>query len=289
MTFALREGDRVLITGATGWFGETARCFVPAWVATLCTSSRPQCGCIEFSLDEVKAFAPSVVMNFAFLTREKVDVLGVERFRAINSRLLDEFAASASLPSVRGVVTVSSGAAITAPDHPYGQLKRQEEELALSLVSASRSVSVIRAYSVSGALVRNARAYAFSDMVLQAELGEIPIRSDVLTSRRYVSVQDVLTLSVLEVNSGNSGVVETGGELVEMQDLAERVRDVVNPEATISRPHLVDSSTSVYASDGTSWVEACGRHGYVAASLEQQIADVSRGLRERTAAGEVFD
>lgn len=289
MTFALGEGDRVLITGATGWFGRTARSLVPTGVATLCTSSRSQAGCIEFSLDEVKAFAPTVVLNFAFLTREKIQIVGLDRFRSTNSQLLEEFVASASLPSVRCVVTVSSGASITEPDNPYAQLKRQEEELALSLASPSRTVSVVRAYSVSGALVQNPGAYAFSDMVMQAELGEIRIRSEVPTYRRYVSVEDVLTLSVLEVNSGNSGVVETGGELVEMQDLAQRVRDVVNPEINISRPAVLGSASSVYASDGTSWEQACARHGYVAASLEQQIADVSRGLRERGAAGEVFD
>lgn len=285
MTLALQESDRVLITGATGWFGRTAQQLLPKHVVRLCTASSARQGCIEYSFHAVREFAPTVVLNFAFLTREKLDTLGPEEFKVVNEELLQRFQAVTELPSVRGAVTVSSGAAITEPEHPYGELKNREEEIALSF-ARSKSVNVIRAYSVSGGMVLRPRAYAFSDFILQAESGSIRIRADQPTFRRYVSVADALSLAILEVNSGHSGVVETGGPLVEMQELAEVIRLMVNPTAVIDRVPLVSQGESVYASDGQSWDEACARHGYVPATLEQQITDVAESLRARALHGE---
>ena len=287
MTLALFESDRVVITGATGWFGRTARLLMPPEVKTLPLASRARDGCREFSLEDIRKFKPTMVLNFAFLTREKASILGAETFRAANIDLLEKFRCIASLPSVRGIVTVSSGAAIMEPDHPYGELKLREEELALSY-AADRAVSILRAYSVSGGLVRQPRSYAFSDLILQSQTGSILVRSDHPTFRRYVSVSDALCLAVLDVNAGHSGIIETGGALIEMAELADKVRTVVNPAAHVSRVPLTGLEGSVYASDGVSWDEACDRNGYEWLPLEQQIAAVAESLQTRASQGEEF-
>lgn len=121
----------------------------------------------------MREYEPTHVANFAFLTRERVAHEGYDTFVRTNRSLLGRFVSASSLPSVRAVLTVSSGAALdsTASSiqrNPYGYLKRIEEAAALSLVGSARSVVVARAWSVSGPYVRRPRAYAFSDFILSA-------------------------------------------------------------------------------------------------------------------------
>lgn len=278
MLAGLRRTDRIAVLGARGWLGRTLLSLLPKDVSVLRTASSVDELHCEWSWERVQEFAPTVVANFAFLTRERVSAEGVEAFTEINSRLLDEFERTANLPSVRAVLTVSSGAAVTEPDQPYGALKVREEQMAADLSSAGRSSVILRAYSVSGPYVRRPRDYAFSDFILQAHEGRVSIAADHLVFRRYVSASDAVAVAVTSALAGWSGTIDTGGELVEMGELAHRVVSRVNPQATIERPDVDRSLVSTYASDDVSWRQACERLGYVPIDLDEQIGVTARGL-----------
>lgn len=280
MLAGLQPTDRIAVLGARGWFGQTLVGLLPADVPILLTASRADELHGEWSWEQVQEFAPTVVANFAFLTRERIASEGVEEFTTVNTRLIDQFQRTASLSSVRAVLTVSSGAAVTEPDKPYGALKLIEERVAGELASPDRASVVLRAYSVSGPFVRRPRDYAFSDFIVQAHEGRVSIAADELVFRRYVSVSDALTVAARSALSGWSGTVDTGGELVEMGELAQRVVSVVNPTAVIERPEVDHGRIQTYASDDASWVDACERLGYVPMDLDEQIRVTARGLLE---------
>ena len=278
MTLGLDPTERVAVLGARGWFGQTLCSLLPDAVRVFRTASSPDEVHREWSVTALEEFAPTLLVNCAFLTREREKVEGMEKFHSVNTRLIEQFGATAQLPSVRAVVTISSGAAVTDPDTPYGSLKAVEERVAVDVMSPDRSSVVLRAYSVSGPYVRRPRDYAFSNFILQAPSGTIAIQAGHPVYRRYVSVSDALEVAVASAVGGWSGVIETGGELLEMGQLAERVVSVVNPAAVVTRSPSDSRPPETYASDATSWRQACDRLGFVSMDLDQQIEETSRGL-----------
>jgi hypothetical protein len=282
--------ERALIIGAGGWFGQTllASHLLTKKSQTLLVGSKSgeivvlnqKFDVHKWSYELVKAFQPNMVFNFAFLTREKVQMLGLDGFAAQNQKLTEQFLKTVTLPSVKCAMTVSSGVARldylankTFNEEPYGYLKRIEEERFMQECEVPNTV-VLRAFAVSGAFVSRPQDYAFSDLILQANRGSMAIKAREPVFRSYVSVEDSLKLVVSLWNIGYSGVVETGGDLVEMTKLAELIREIVNPRATINRPPLLDDKPSVYASSDGSWDAACLAVGLKTMNLRDQIQAV---------------
>jgi len=101
--------------------------------------------------------------------------------------------------------------------------------------------------------------------------------------RRYVGASDALQVAVRSALEGWSGTIETGGPLVEMAELAERIVARVNPAATISRAEADGLPAQTYASDDATWQQACDRLAFVPMDLDQQIDETARVLvREST-------
>lgn len=286
----LLAGQRILILGAGGWFGTTLldelKVFPRASVLALASRRRThQVNQRVWHLqtwDEylVRAFQPTVVANFAFLTRERFDAANPVSYIASNRALIAQFMTAASLPSVSIALTCSSGAAtiVSADLNPYGRLKHEEEQAALALARSGRTVVVGRAWSVSGPHVRRPHAYAFSDLILQAATGEMFITAEQPTYRRYVDVGDFLHVCLGLATQMWSGVIDSGGELVEMRELAELIRQQINCRARISRATVTTHAARVYASSNENWNEACVRFGAQPASLEQQVHMTAQGL-----------
>ena len=279
MDLGLRPDDRVLVLGASGWFGRE--------LAALMSVSESGCMVLEVpgpssevmvSEAQMRDFAPTVIINFAFLTRERLVQEGIKNFTRMNEELTNRFLSLAQLPSVRSSITVSSGAAVTESNEPYGRLKAAEETGALALATDERAVVVVRAYAVTGGYVRRPREYAFSDFIVQAPEGLVRVQADRPVFRRYCAVSDVLTVALRSVSRGRSGVFETGGTLVEMGDLARRVIAVVNPRAEMERAALVSDVPSVYHSDDQQWQEWYCAVDITPRTLDEQIRDAAQIL-----------
>ena len=270
--------DRVLVLGASGWFGTTFMDLTPRSTPLLPVASSKR-GIFEAWDDAtVLRFAPTVVVNFAALTLDQLPKLGLRQFTDTNQILADRMLEVAQRASVRLVLTVSSGAAITQPSGPYARIKAYEEARALSLANYHRQVIVLRAYSVSGPHVKRPHSYALPSFVLQAMRGRVMVEARHPTHRRYTSVRDLLMVGLKRGQAGWSGVIESGGELVEMGELARRVVAVVNRDAVIERPTYYPDPVSTYASDNSSWIEACNQTGLVPENLETQIERTAQGL-----------
>lgn len=212
------------------------------------------------------------------MTRERVAREGEESFVSTNRELMERFERYAEFPTVRGALTVSSGAAVTEPHHPYGRMKAEEEKRALTLATSKRGVVVMRTYSVSGPHVRRPRAYAFSNMICQSEEGEIRIQSHAPVFRRYCSVGDAIAVTMRSISGGRSGVFETGGPLVEMGELAQSIRATVAPRARILRDLNPEAPEQRYHSDNVSWQEWSSAVGLEPAGLTEQIRLVAATL-----------
>jgi nucleoside-diphosphate-sugar epimerase len=287
--------DRILVTGATGWLGRTAvDLLAPLGLPTLALASRArtihvggrEIDCRVWDDDEVTAFAPTVVLDCAFLTRDRVADLPLEEYVAANRVLTDRLMYATRLPGVRLALTVSSGAAIyphdaldgPIEDNPYGYLKREAEHRLVQTANESGATPVVvRAWSISGAHVQKPQGYALGSMIRSTHDGAIRIMARRPVFRRYVLAEELLALGIAEGGVGPA-TIDSGGELVEMADLAARIAAVVRPEATISRDDVDPRDPDRYHSDGLDWEQRCRTWGLASAPLDRQIEITARGV-----------
>ena len=71
-------------------------------------------------------------------------------------------------------------------------------------------------------------------MIQDANAGAIRIMARRRVFRRYVVAEELLALGIAEGGVGPA-TIESGGELVEMAELAARIAAVVRPDAVITR------------------------------------------------------
>lgn len=287
--------DRVLITGASGWFGRSAIALLTHahsadWVRENCLLAASSqrvidvlgSGCFEVrraDTSTVEAFAPRLILNCAFPTRDRVEDLGFDAYVSLARRLSEELLDWSCLESVERVVTMSSGASVPSEkfpadlaENPYGTLKSAEAVALLDLASTrDLNAQVCRVWAVSGPHVQHPRSYALSDFILQARLQQrIVVRAAVPVIRAYASVDDILAIALAEVVR-TSGLFDVGGEVVEVGDLAEAVAEEFTGVG-VSRPEFdALAPADRYCSSGVDWEEACLRWGYEAAGLKEQI------------------
>ena len=290
--------DRVLITGASGWLGRTALdLLAPLGLPTLALASRAriirvggcEIGCRVWDDREVAAFAPTVVLDCAFLTRGRVADMPLDEYVAANRTLTERLVYATQLPGVRLALTVSSGAAVhphdaldgPIEDNPYGYLKREAEYRLAEAAAESGAVPVVaRAWSISGAHVQKPQGYALGSMIRDADAGAIRIMARRPVFRRYVLAEELLALGIAEGGVGPA-TIDSGGELVEMAELAARIAAVVRPDAVITRGEVDPRDPDRYHSDGHDWEKRCQNWGLASAPLDRQIEITARGVLGR--------
>lgn len=285
--------DRILITGASGWLGRTALdLLAPLGLPTLALASRAriirvadrEIECHVWDEQEVAAFEPTVVLDCAFLTRDRVAAMPLDEYVAANRALTERLVYATQLPDIRLALTVSSGAAVypydaldgPVEDNPYGYLKREAEHRMAQAATESGAVPVVvRAWSISGAHVQKPQGYALGSMIQAAASGAIVIRARRPVFRRYVLAEELLALGIAEGGVGPA-TIDSGGELVEMAELAARIAAVVRPDAVISRDKIDPCDPDRYHSDGQDWEKRCHRWDLASEPLERQIEITAR-------------
>ncbi len=287
--------ERVLITGASGWLGRTALdLLAPLGLPTLAVASRAriirvgdrEIECRAWDEREVTAFGPTVVLDCAFLTRDRVADMPLDEYVTVNRTLTERLVYATQLPGVRLALTVSSGAAVhphdavdgPVEDNPYGYLKREaEHRLARAAASSAAVPVVVRAWGLSGAHVQKPQAYALGSMIRDAEWGAIRITAPHPVFRRYVLAEELLAVGIAEGGVGPA-TIDSGGELVEIAELAARIAAVVNPDAVIIREDVDPRGADRYHSDGQDWEKCCLSWSFASAAIDRQIEITARGV-----------
>jgi nucleoside-diphosphate-sugar epimerase len=291
----LRSDDRVLVTGAGGWFGRTAIAMTrESRLDLLATGSKDQNIEIDGQsqalqaqdLKIIAAFKPTVVIDSAFVTRERLPILGHKTYIETNQKLMDQSLAISALPSVRKYIGFSSGATMHLAGHtsfsleenPYAAQKRiYESKMSEIAANLQSDISVARVWSVTGSYCTKSQAFAFTDLISQARLGLIEIKAKHLVYRRYCALEDVLALAMLPSAPGGNPIFDTGGDLIELGELAKMVVDLVNPNAEIRRQIDPQLTPDNYHSDSKEWGELVQSAKVTNDSISDQVTRVAGG------------
>ena len=291
----LRSDDRVLVTGAAGWFGRTAIAMTGgASLELLATGSKDQKIEIDGqsqavhtqTLEIILAFRPTVIIDSAFVTRERLPVLGHKAYIEANQRIIDESLAIAAIPSVRKYIGFSSGAtkhlaghsSFSIEENPYAAQKRMYESKMSEITANLQSdISVARVWSVTGSYCTKPQTFAFTDLIAQAKLGLIEIKAKHLVFRRYCALEDVLAIAMLPTAPGSNPIFDTGGDLIELGELAKRVVNLVNPNAEIRRQIDPELPSDDYYSDSEDWDGLLQSADLAKDSISEQVTRVAQG------------
>jgi hypothetical protein len=72
--------------------------------------------------------------------------------------------------------------------------------------------------------------------------------------------------------------IDSGGQLVEMAELAALIAAVVNPDAVTTRDHVDPRDPDRYHSDGQDWERRCRSWDLASAPIDRQIEITARGV-----------
>jgi nucleoside-diphosphate-sugar epimerase len=240
---------RLVLTGASGWFGRTAlweyeQRHGPEALRRDVVACASTAKAIDFGsahgplqavgLDALDSIAEAGgLIHLAFLTRDRVEAWGVDRYieanRSITARVADFIGRNPGIP----ILTTSSGAAavfdsgaVDLIGNPYAALKKEEEEL-WRRSGADRLAVVFRVYAAAGRFIKDPKVFALSDFLGRALAGErIEIRSERPVIRSYVHVGTMMRLfwAMLE-RPGGPGFrqVDAAMQTVSLVELAQAI------------------------------------------------------------------
>jgi nucleoside-diphosphate-sugar epimerase len=259
---SLDQENKLVITGAGGWLGTELLELLLATYGSerlrknvVCLGSRARSKQLsdgtelpirEFveplQIDHVGGF-----VHLAFLTRDKVSTYGTADFSFRNLAITSRTIELIEQIQPQWIATVSSGAVLSRPggplenkllSNPYGFTKRVEETMLTQVAqNIGANISIGRLWGAMGAYMPINREYAVSDFLVQAQSAKsISIRANHEVWRRYCDAGEFMNVLVTSAETSEKTLFDSGGELIEIGDLASKIADFVDLETTVDRP-----------------------------------------------------
>ncbi|WP_374146897.1 NAD-dependent epimerase/dehydratase family protein [Sphingomonas sp. 28-63-12] len=290
-----------MITGPTGWIGTAMLAYLarqadiwPGQVSLFGSSARPV-EAIDGTVLQMRALETltpadldgAIVIHLAYLTKEKVELLGERRFTDTNLAIDDLVLAALAGSTPKSVFVASSGAAMLAEAgrdrHPYGLSKlRQEDRFRDWAVASGTPLIAGRIFNLAGPYINKVESYAIGSFVGQAKrAGSIQIDAAKPVFRSYLHVDDLCTLIVRAGQAGIGRAVPIdfcGAETVEMSDTALAVAHQLGGNIAIARRPVDWSEPSAYLGDFTNTKVLAMELDVALAPFSSQVADTVRWI-----------
>ena len=294
--------ETLIVSGATGWLGMELleRLSRPVDLLspdTILISSTSKILKISSGREfECKPYDEVVLpnkadgfVNLAFLTREKVTKFGYESFVLRNLELISQACKVIEKTKPKWVVTVSSGAvlkrgtSVVETDikaNPYGFLKRVEELLIADAARKVGATSIVgRLWGASGRFMPRHPDYALSDFLCSALDDQVVhIRSSNKVWRRQCDAGEFMGVLLALAHEGVDRTLDSGGELIEIGDLAQEVVKHF-PSVSISREPANQGREDDYYSRSREFDNEASRLGIRLSSIEEQVSRTLLGHR----------
>ena len=225
-------------------------------------------------------------IHLAFLTRDKLKSLNFNDFIRINLELISKACQLIERNKPKWVVVVSSGAILDRKSgeiesdiekNPYGFCKRIEE---LLLADAAKRVGanivIGRLWGASGEQMPPNPEYALSDFIESARLkNEIQIKSGGKVFRRYLDAGEFMEVLAKLAISGESRVLDSGGEVIEIGELSQLVGGHF-PGTSVSRSKTL-SDIDDYYPRAQDFDELAKQLGVELSTIREQVARTVNG------------
>jgi hypothetical protein len=297
---------RLVIVGATGWYGKTLlHEYVLAYGEKeaaenlLLYASRPsligieiQGRRLEFAVADLAEVAQRPLNDYdglvwyAFILRNKISAIGAEAYRVVNERIANYvFSCLDANPRLR-ITFFSSGAAYGLDEcpayeaDPYVHLKiHYQREL-----SRRGTLVTFYPYATLGKYVSDLRSFAAASFIQQAiATGCIVVDAKVPVARSYGSVHDFSRLLLRLYGFPDwtcdfiPSIIVPVTHTLDLFQLAHEVAAAVRRDIEIVYSAETDALPSVYVASDYSYGAQLSRFGLAPTPLTQQLRDMSEG------------
>ncbi len=158
----------------------------------------------------------------------------------------------------------------------YGGLKRdQETRLANWAQQRDKRAVIARIFNLAGPHISLAKEYALASFIQHALAKRpIAIKAPHLVVRSYVATSELMSLAISLLLAAPSGVArfDSGGEPLEMQDVARAVADQLGP-VPIVRPPVDPATVDRYVGDTAAYRDLLAEHSIEPTSFARQVAE----------------
>lgn len=291
----------VCITGATGWLGQSllhANLDSPAQYhfdafgrseSKILTDSGNSIQNHLFDLKKITSKEYDIFAPLAFATRDKALQMSDQDYINFNKAIVIDAVHVIRAGKVGSVLNISSGVVIQKSESQlldssysiYADLKRFQEDL---FSSACISVGIpfinCRVFSLSGQDMKEPSKYAIGNLLQQAiSTGSIQLSSKGLVIRRYMDSRDLMTLLLEYVRRGESLSVESGGEKVDLVQLARQILELHghSPDS-ITFADTNETKSNKYFSSENHFEKIANETNYTLAGITNQIFNVAKSL-----------
>jgi len=295
------------ITGASGWLGREFIYFLfnNSLVSSLeefqlFASKDKKLNFGEFGIAQARSLldtpekeveSTEYFVHLAFLTRDKIPQYGLNRYIEINEALTDKSIFLISQCKPRFIINVSSGAVFDSKSkelsigyagNPYGFGKLGEErKLIETSLEISANIIIGRLWGCTGRYMPINLAYAISDLIYSAlTKREMNVNSAHQVWRRYVDAGEFMYLLSQLVRSESSLLLDSGGEIIEIGELARLISEQLG-KIQLNRPPLAPSKIDDYYPKSNEFNLQAQRLGVNLANLETQVSRTIMGHRSQ--------
>jgi nucleoside-diphosphate-sugar epimerase len=290
---------KIVVTGATGWlgqatlhainkldlissidelilFGSHSRVFNDLTYGDLFVNNLSD---LSLKVDPADLF-----VHLAFKTRDYVTKMAPDEYVAINQSILENALSFLRTARPKSVILVSSGVvsrhAMTSglsDVGPYTEMKILEEELfALACDEIDASLFILRLWGASGEHMTEPKKYVIGELISQALYSEhLTVTSANKVYRRYMDASQLMAVSLRAVLDGQNEIVDSGGEIVEMETLAARIRDLLSPDKQIIRHEKPVAVPDIYLSTSVRMEELAEQYSVQLFNMDEQIRRTS--------------
>lgn len=304
---ALSSGKQhIIVTGAGGWIGRATlallheilgpQAFGERVHAYASTARTWQLGDTEVQLHALPDLArlqaaPYLVLHLAFLTRDKVALLGPEAFFNINRDITETLSAAVMHLRPEAMFLASSGAVYNRDGslcddidkNPYGFLKLKDEQVFANLgKSTGTRVITSRIFNIAGPYINKTDSYVLPCILNDIKAGRpITLKARHPVIRSYCDVDDVMALALtLLLDQSQPGLTfdTAGDEETEIGDLAARCCAVMKASTPVLREFDPSLPPDRYVGDGRKQLELNSFYGIQPRPLDEQIRRTAKAL-----------
>jgi nucleoside-diphosphate-sugar epimerase len=228
----------------------------------------------------------SLFVPTAFLTIEAFSKYSEPDFIAVNRDLIDKAKQYIKLNSPKRCILFSSGIVSmptisskeSTPRAVYQSLKLEEEqELKLQCERSGTKLLICRLFNASGRYIKSVENYAIANFIYQAITeGRIQLHNSGRVWRRYADLGQIFEVCLNMSSEKSFKLIESGGEKVELHDLAQRIALNLNIEF---QSNLIEEFEEHHYYSTTNEFEAAAlSQGIKLTDLSEQIAQTRIGV-----------
>ena len=290
----IKSTEVVVISGGTGWIGKSlveqvtkSKFCMPEQIILISSTAKSiEISNIIYNSLTWENFEVDSQVNtyfdLAFQTQDKLINFNESNYIKENETIIENSVEFIKNHKPKSIFLASSGAIygknyVSAPKpvSVYGKLKyRQEVEISKVASDLSLNLLISRIFNISGGYINKFETFAIAQMIGSAtNQHRIEVFADHQVFRRFSDVNQLIRLILKLLTTGSNCVFDSGGPLIELRELADRIKKIVNPSAELHLNEVnVNTSPDDYYSRSDQYeILLKERLGEVSINIDEQI------------------